>query len=39
MSTLIAYHANIKNILDLAICYTGCSKLSWNHLRLIEMPA
>ena len=39
MSALAAFHADIKNILDQAICYTVCSKLSLSHLSLIEVAA
>jgi hypothetical protein len=35
MSALTPFHADIKNILEQAICYTVCSKLSWSHNRLI----
>ena len=39
MSTLPPFHADIKNILEQAICYTVCSKSNWSNLRLIEGEA
>lgn len=42
MSALTTFHADIKSILsilDQAICYTVCSKLSWSNLRLIMRVA
>jgi hypothetical protein len=36
MSVLTTFHADIKNILDQAICYTVCSKLSLI-MRVVEL--
>jgi hypothetical protein len=32
MSELSIFHADIKNMVDQAICYAMCSKLNWHHV-------
>jgi hypothetical protein len=32
MSELTRFHADIKNIVEQAICYAMCSNLNWPHV-------